>query len=99
MTEPTRGTSTLTALLMATAAVAAAAAPAAAADGPADGSPFGPVRATVAGHVLRGESAAPRSAAGTTAPLAATTGSIVFVKGGNVWLTRPDGTGMRQVTR
>jgi hypothetical protein len=39
------------------------------------------------------------AAAGSAAPLAAATGSIVFVKGGNVWLTRPDGTGMRQVTR
>lgn len=98
MKNPTRASSTLTALLVATAALgatAAAAAPATATAGADQRSPFGPVTATVAGHVLRGQPAAPGSVPSLAA---APTGSIVFVKGGNVWLTRPDGTGMRQVT-
>ena len=99
MTNPTRGSRALTALLIATAAVAATAASAAATPGPAaaprDTPPLGPVRATVAGHVLRGRPAVDGAAPSLAA---APAGSIVFVKGGNVWLTRPDGTGMRRVT-
>jgi len=97
MTNPTRGITPLLALATATCALAAVATQATAAESEATAAP-GRVTTTVAGHTLRGVPAP----AALTAPqglTAAPAGSIVFVKGGNVWLTRPDGTGMRQVTR
>jgi len=42
--------------------------------------------------------AAPRPHSTTTARATTPTGSIVFIRASNVWLTRPDGSGMRQVT-
>ena len=94
MNNPARRRSVLTATLVATAALAATAAPATAASHPDPRSAFGPVTATVAGHTLRGVPA-PQEA---TSARAAQTGTIVFVRDHDLWLTRPDGSGMRQLT-
>ena len=90
MSHPLRRAGVIAALAITASALATPSSTAA----PDPGSPFGPVTARVAGHTLRGVPAESAPVAGR----AADGGSIVFVKGGNVWLTRPDGSGMRRVT-
>lgn len=52
------------------------------------------------GLVAAGAEAAPPSAATPArAPVADRSGTLVFVRGGNVWIARPDGTGARALTR
>lgn len=93
MSHPTRRIGVVAALAI-TASALATPTPVATASEAVPGSPFGPVTAAVAGHALRGVSSDSAPVAGR----AADGGSIVFIKGGNVWLTRPDGSGMRRVT-
>ncbi len=51
----------------------------------------------IAGTVLASGAVATTTTAANAATTA--TGSIVYIHAGNVWLTRPDGSGQRQVTR
>ncbi|MFJ9314139.1 hypothetical protein ACIRN4_08115 [Pimelobacter simplex] len=84
---PRAATTTLSATLAVTAALAlAVAAPLPGVTPAAEAAPAAP--------------AAPATPAAAAAPAAsAADGSIVYVHDANVWLTRPDGSGRRQVTR
>lgn len=56
-------------------------------------------RVLAAALALLGLGSSPATVGATTAGAASTAGSIVFVKGGNIWSARPDGVLQRQITR